>query len=101
MNFQKLVGILTKSRDDYMFEDIVGYDHIKRLFRMALESESTTHILLTGPPASAKTMFLTSLLRSLKNAYFIDGGNTTKAGVIDYLFENRPTNWRRNIKRFC
>jgi Holliday junction DNA helicase RuvB len=35
-------------------------------------------------------MFLTSLLRSLKNAYFIDGGNTTKAGVIDYLFENRP-----------
>jgi Holliday junction DNA helicase RuvB len=90
MNFQKLVGILTKSRDDYMFEDIVGYDHIKRLFRMALESESTTHILLTGPPASAKTMFLTSLLRSLKNAYFIDGGNTTKAGVIDYLFENRP-----------
>jgi Holliday junction DNA helicase RuvB len=73
-----------------MFEDIVGYDHIERLFRMALESDSTTHILLTGPPASAKTMFLTSLLRSLKNAYFIDGGNTTKAGIIDYLFESRP-----------
>jgi len=31
-----------------------------------------------------------SLLQHLKNAYFIDGGNSTKAGMIDYLFENRP-----------
>jgi len=57
---------------------------------MALDSESRAHILLAGPPASAKTMFLTSLLHFLKNVYFIDGGNSTKAGVIQYLFENRP-----------
>jgi len=57
---------------------------------MALDSKSRTHILLTGPPTSAKTMFLTSLLQFLKDAYFVDGGNSTKAGVIDYLFENRP-----------
>jgi hypothetical protein len=90
MKFQRLIGILTKSQDDTMFEDIVGYDHIKRLFRMSLESDSTTHILLTGPPPSAKTMFLCSLLQHLKKAYFIDGGNSTKAGIIEYLFENRP-----------
>jgi len=90
MNFQKLAGLLKKSREDRPFELIVGYDDIKRLFRMALESESRTHILLVGPPASAKTMFLTSLLQFLEKAYFIDGGNSTKAGVIDYLFENRP-----------
>jgi holliday junction DNA helicase RuvB len=90
MNFQRLIGILTKSQDDTMFDGIVGYDNIKRLFRMTLESESTTHILLTGPPASAKTMFLQSLLHHLKKSYFIDGGNATKAGIIDYLFENRP-----------
>ena len=82
--------MLTKSQDDTMFEDIVGYDHIKRLFKMALELDSTTHILLSGPPATAKTMFLMSLLQHLKNAYFIDGGNSTKAGMIDYLFENQP-----------
>jgi holliday junction DNA helicase RuvB len=90
MNFQRLIGILTKSQDDTIFGDTVGYDHIKRLFRMALGSDSTTHILLTGPPASAKTMFLQSLLQHLKNSYFVDGGNSTKAGIIDYLFENRP-----------
>jgi Holliday junction DNA helicase RuvB len=90
MNFQRLVGLLKKPLDNGPFEDIVGYEHVKRLFRMALESESRKNILLVGPPASAKTMFLTSLLRFLKNAYFIDGGNSTKAGTIDYLFKNRP-----------
>jgi Holliday junction DNA helicase RuvB len=77
-------------QEQRLVEDIIGYDHIKRLFRMALDSESTTHVLLTGPPASAKTMFLTSLMRRLKNSYFVDGANSTKAGMIDYLFENRP-----------
>jgi Holliday junction DNA helicase RuvB len=90
MNFQRLIGLVKKSREYGPFEDIIGYEHIKRLFRMALKSESTTNILLVGPPALAKTMFLTSLLVFLKNAYFVDGGNSTKAGMIDYLFENRP-----------
>jgi len=45
---------------------------------------------LVGPPASAKTMFLTSLMHKLKNAYFTDGVNSTKAGTIDYLVTNKP-----------
>src|SRR5205823_3446856 len=85
-----LIGLLKKSQENGPFEDIVGYEDVKRLFGMALESRSRTHILLAGPPASAKTMFLTSLLQFLKNAYFVDGANTTKAGMIEYLFENRP-----------
>jgi MoxR-like ATPase len=24
------------------------------------------------------------------DSYFVDGGNTTKSGIIDYLFKNRP-----------
>ena len=90
MNLQRLVGLLRKSNEGAPFDDIIGHEHIKRLLRMALESGSRTHILLVGPPASAKTMFLTSLLQSLKNEYLVDGGNSTRAGMIDYLFENRP-----------
>jgi predicted ATPase with chaperone activity len=59
MNFQKLFGPLTKSRED-VFDDIIGHEHIKRLFGLALRSQVPTHILLSGPPASAKTMFLLS-----------------------------------------
>ena len=90
MNFQKLFGPLTKPREDKFFDEIIGHAHIKRLFALALRSDEPTHILLSGPPASAKTMFLMSFRQHLKNSYFVDGGNTTKAGIIDYLFKNRP-----------
>jgi holliday junction DNA helicase RuvB len=76
-------------KSDTLFENVVGHDNIKRLFGMALESEEPVHILLSGPPASAKTMFLQSLMK-LSDSYFVDGSNTTKAGMIDYLFENKP-----------
>ena len=52
-------------------------------------SQGSNRLLLIGPPGSSKTMFLMSLRHHLKDSYFIDGGNTTKAGIIDYLFKNR------------
>jgi MoxR-like ATPase len=88
MNFQKLFGPLTKPREDRFFDDIIGLTDIKKLFCLALRSEEPTHMLLIGPPASAKTMFLLALRQHLKDSYFIDGGNTTKAWIIDHLFKN-------------
>src|SRR5918912_4050023 len=76
-------------REDKLFADIYGCDDIKKLFRMALESIHTCSILLTGPPASAKTLFLQSLLK-LKDSYFIDCSNATKSGIVDYVFEQKP-----------
>src|SRR5439155_7548023 len=91
MNFQKLFGPLTKPREHRFFDDIIGHEHIKRLFGLALRSEEPFHILLSGPQASAKTMFLISFRQHLNDSYFVDGGNTTKAGIIDYLFKNRAS----------
>jgi holliday junction DNA helicase RuvB len=56
---------------------------------MALESNHTCSILLRGPPASAKTLFLQSLTK-LMDSYFIDCGNATKSGIVDYVFEHKP-----------
>ena len=84
--FSKLIG----THSNVLFNEIIGYVHIKRLFRMALDSVSPIHILLVGPPASAKTMFLTSLMHHLKNSYFADGSASSKAGMIDYVFANSP-----------
>lgn len=89
MKFCNLLSKLTNIQSESFFEEIIGHDHIKRLFRMALDSDSAIHILLVDPPASAKTMFLTSLMQ-LKNSYFSDGVNSTKAGMIDYVLEKRP-----------
>ena len=43
-----------------------------------------------GSPGSAKTMFLTEIMRHYKTSYFVVGSNTTKAGLISQLFERRP-----------
>jgi len=90
MKFCNLLSKLVTTRSNGLFDEIIGYDHIKRLFRMALNSDSAVHILLVGPPASAKTMFLTSMMHQLKNAYFSDGSNSSKAGMIDCVFANSP-----------
>jgi replication-associated recombination protein RarA len=56
---------------------------------MSLDSKESVSILLSGPPASSKTMFLEALMK-LNSSYFIDGANTTKAGMIDYIFDKKP-----------
>ncbi|HEY9386227.1 MAG TPA: ATP-binding protein [Nitrososphaeraceae archaeon] len=72
-----------------LFDSIYGYDNIKRLFRMTLESNHTTSILLSGPSASAKTLFLQCLMK-LHGSYFIDCSNATRSGVVDCIFDNKP-----------
>src|SRR5918995_4314697 len=70
-----------------IFNDIVGYDDIKKLFLMSINSEEPIHIALAGPPASAKTIFMKCLM-ALPSSYFVDGSNMSKPGLIDYIFNN-------------
>ena len=60
---EKLFG----ARRNGIFEEIIGHDHIKKLFQIVLTSNEPTHILLIGAPASAKTKFLLSLRQHLKS----------------------------------
>lgn len=72
-----------------LFDSIIGFDDVKRLFGLSLESEKPVHILLVGPPASAKTLFMLECMK-LNRSYFTLGSHSTKAGMIDYLLKNRP-----------
>ncbi|MDG6898650.1 MAG: hypothetical protein JRN24_02820, partial [Nitrososphaerota archaeon] len=72
-----------------LFAPIVGYDDVKDLLRMALVAEKPVHVLLEGPPASAKTLFLMEVGR-LPRAVVALGGTSTKAGLTDLLLTYRP-----------
>lgn len=74
-----------------LFNNIVGYEDVKKIFYFAFNSSNPVHILLVGPPGSAKTLFLTECMK-LERSYFTLGSHSTKAGMIDYLFNNRPKN---------
>ena len=71
-------------------QGIVGHDDIKLIFQKSIHSKKPVHILLAGSPGSAKTMFLTEIMRHEKPSYFLVGSNTTKAGLVNELFERRP-----------
>jgi len=75
-----------------IFDSIIGYEGIKRTFFRSLNSEDPVHILLVGPPGQAKTLFLQCILETFggKNAFFTVGGNASKTGMIDVLFDLQP-----------
>jgi len=86
---QKIEGEEVEEIPNDLFNVIVGYKDVKKLFLMSLKAEKPTHILMTGPPASSKSVILLEIAR-LKGAFYLLGGSTTKVGFIDQLFNLRP-----------
>ena len=72
-----------------LFNTITGYEGVKTLFLYSLNATKPVNILLVGPPASAKSMFLLELER-LPKAYFALGSLTSKAGLANVLIEQEP-----------
>ena len=66
--------------EEKFFSDIVGYSDIKKLFMKSIISKQPVHILLTGPPACSKTVFLLEMLEGLDNSYFVDAAGASGAG---------------------
>src|SRR5919108_1487757 len=74
-----------------IFNDIVGLDDLKAVIMKCIKTEEPINVLLCGPPASAKTLFLLAINKELKNCHFIDGSNASGAGMVDYLFAHKET----------
>lgn len=74
----KLRKILVKDRiktPEYqqIFNTVIGYEDIKLLLYKMIASKHTNSVLLAGPPASSKTVFILRLLDHIKGkAYFVD-----------------------------
>src|SRR5215216_1320848 len=86
--FQNKKPTIIRNKDS-LFDDIVGFEDVKNLFEMAIKAERPVHLLLCGPPASAKSLFMRSLTK-LERSYYAVGSSSTKSGIFDYLFEHRP-----------
>jgi len=79
------------SLPDDMFEDIIGHPEIKELLKASLLAEKPVHVLLAGPPALAKTLFLWDIERAAgEKAIWLVGSATSKAGLWDLVAERQP-----------
>ena len=74
-----------------IFEDIIGHGEVKDLLRASLLAEKPVHILLSGPPALAKTLFLWDIERAGgERAVWLVGSAASKAGLWDLVAEKQP-----------
>jgi replication-associated recombination protein RarA len=86
--FKRFSNMETVSPEEKFFQEVVGYPELKRLFMKSIISREPVHILLTGPPASSKSLFLLKLGEGLDNAYFIDAVGASGPGMVEYMFRN-------------
>lgn len=81
---------LLKPCDD-LFTDIIGHEDVKELLKATLLAEKPVHIMLTGPPALAKTLFLWDIEQTFgEQAIWLVGSATSKAGLWDLVAEREP-----------
>ena len=76
---------------DNIFGDIIGHDDEKELLRACLLAKKPVHVLLAGPPALAKSLFLWDIERIAgEKAIWLVGSATSKAGLWDIVADRQP-----------
>ncbi len=74
-----------------LFHDIIGHEEVKELLRACLLADKPVHVLLAGPPALAKTLFLWDIEQEAgERAIWLVGSATSKAGLWDLVAERQP-----------
>jgi Holliday junction DNA helicase RuvB len=82
--------LTVRERAIRVFSNIEALDDIKEMMLRAIESQERAHTLLTGPPASAKSMFMLQIEKFMQSkVYFAEGACTTKAGLQRFIAENQ------------
>jgi len=68
---------------------VEGYDDLKAVIKRIVVNQEPIHVLLYGPPSTAKSLMLMEIER-LPSSVFITMGTATKAGIRDVLLARRP-----------
>ena len=75
-----------------VFQDILGHQDVKDLLAAAVAAVRPVHVLLAGPPALAKSLFLWDLEQVAgSRALWVLGSSSSKAGLQERLLEQRPS----------
>ena len=72
-----------------IFDSVIGFDDIKEIFQLSINADKPVHILLVGPPASAKSLFMSCLTKLDRSDYAVCS-SSTKSWIFDYLFDHKP-----------
>lgn len=87
---ERKLGHVQNQGAEEFFDSVIGYGDIKKLLLRCIQSsdKEPVHVILDGPPASAKSMFLEAMKNKLEDVHYIDCTNATGPGLVDFLFDN-------------
>jgi len=85
---EKAEEVISGEFPEDLFDVIEGYEDLKEFIKMSLRAEEPVHVLLVGPPGTAKSLFLMEIERL--GARFITAGTATKVGIRDVIYEELP-----------
>lgn len=75
---------------DDLFGYVIGHEKAKYLLLRALKADVPVHCLLVGPVGTAKSLMLDDIAK-LENGHYYAASNTTKAGLVGFLVEMKPS----------
>ena len=80
---------MTTSDPEGIFDHLVGHDGAKAILRNALRG-GDVHIMLTGPPASGKSVALLAIEEAIEGAKYIESHGLSERKLRDTLSEDPP-----------
>ena len=84
--------IRRKIEFDQLFTRIVGYDDLKEALRIIIKVDKPLGVIMYGPPASGKSLFLEDLFHYYgEMAEFMTGYELSKAGLAKLVQERNPS----------
>ena len=87
--YHQLHGDTLEKKALDLFKEIYSYDNLKNLFYRGILSEYNVNILLVGPPATAKSLFLQGINENVKDSLYFDAANSSGVGIIQDLANHR------------
>jgi len=79
----------TDAEQEGVFSALIGHDGAKAILRSALR-RGDIHLMLTGPPASGKSVALLAIEEAIDGARYEDARGFTERKLRDKLAENPP-----------
>jgi replication-associated recombination protein RarA len=73
------------------FSKIFGLDLIKENIFRVLLAKDQVNVLLIGPPATSKTLFMMVIQEQCNDVCYFDAANTSGAGLIEVLYKNQKS----------
>jgi replication-associated recombination protein RarA len=72
-----------------LFHKIYGSEEMKENVYRTLIAENQVNMLLVGPPATSKTLFMQVIQEQCNDVIYFDSSNTSGAGLIEQLYNNQ------------